>query len=76
MKGITCTSELIPEPALSIDAGDGWGLPIFVQEGSWMTSLLYYQERAFETEEELRLDMANPAPVNFNGYWKDIFADG
>lgn len=76
MRGIICASELLPEPALSIDAGECWGLPIFDQVGEWIESLLYYQEQKFATEEELRLDMANPAPVNFDGFWENVFADG
>lgn len=76
MRGITCASELIPGQPLPIDAGECWGLPIFVQEGEWMTSLLYFQEKRFATEEELRLDMSTPAPVNFDGFWEDVFADG
>lgn len=76
MRGITCASELLPEPAFSVDAGECWGLPVFDQKGEWMESLLYFRERTFATEEELRLDMANPAPIAFNGFWEDVFADG
>lgn len=76
MRGITFVSELLPTQPLPIDAGECWGLPIFVQMGVWMASLLYYRERTFDTKEDLRLDMANPAPIDFNGFWQDIFADG
>lgn len=76
MRGITCSSELLPDQTIHIDAGECWGLPIFEQKGEWMESLLYFRERTFDTEEELRLDMSNPAPVNFDGFWEDVFVDG
>lgn len=76
MRGITCSSELLPDQTIHIDAGECWGLPIFEQKGEWMESLLYFRERTFDTEEDLRLDMVDPTPVNFDGFWEDVFADG
>ena len=77
MRGITYTSEDLPGLEQPINAGECWGLPIFRQlDDDWMESILYYQELLFENEEELQADMGNPHPIDFGGYWQDVFADG